>query len=234
MPPLPQPLTSPAWCFSSCIPSVTLWLIRKTPLPILPLTCLHALFIGILKVTLGLLGLSALEVRWGWGALSISPLTGPKPLEFYACEPVGESECTLSQVDRAFIHSTFKVCRWSAAIAITLSASVCPPPSPLLPALSPVFQRGVLACATSSQGFGPLTGRLWGIRQVRKKKRWRRKRSKPEQCPQRVKSAAGVASFRIVQHWAKWSCIDEWHRLDLCNIEDGVTEKQTGESIAKD
>lgn len=69
MPPPPQLLTSPAWCFSSCIPSVTLWLIRKTPIPILPLTCLRALFISILKVTLGLLGLSAVWSGVGMGGI---------------------------------------------------------------------------------------------------------------------------------------------------------------------
>lgn len=136
------------------------------PPPILPLTRLHALFIGVFKSHIGLawivrcLKLGALSIS----LQRISPLPGPRPLGFYACVPGCESECTLSQVDRAFIHSTLKVCRWLAAIAITVSASVC---LPLSLALCPIFQPGMLACATSSQGFGPLTGRLWGIRRVR-------------------------------------------------------------------
>lgn len=120
LPPPPQPPstpTSPAWCLSSHIPPMTPWLIRKTPWPSLHPSCpwpvsMHY-SLGFLKVTLGLLGLSAV---WSWGALSISlqrisPLPSPGPLGFYACVPGCESECTLSQVDRAFIHSTLKVCR---------------------------------------------------------------------------------------------------------------------------
>lgn len=104
------------------------------PPPILPLTRLHALFIGVFKSHIGLAWIVRCLKR---GALSISlqrtsPLPGPRPLGLYACVPGCESECTLSQVDRAFIHSTLKVCRWLAAIAITVSASVCLPLSLLL------------------------------------------------------------------------------------------------------
>lgn len=132
--------------------------------PIQPLTCLYALFIGVFKSHIGLAWIVHCLERW---TLSISSLLGPQPLGFYACVLVCESECTLSQEDRAFIHSTLKVCRWSAAVALTVLASVC---LTLSLALCPIFQTGMLACATRSQGFGPLTGRPWGIRQVRTKK----------------------------------------------------------------
>lgn len=99
----------------------------------------------------------------------------PQPLGFYACVPDCESECTLSQVDRAFIYSTLKVCRRLAVIAVTVSASVClslPLPLSLSLFSTPrsIFQPAMLACATSSQGFGPLTGKLWGIRRARAEK----------------------------------------------------------------
>lgn len=164
------PPTSPAWRLSSHIPPDDSLIDKKNSFtlspPISPLTRLHALFIGVFKSHIGLawivrcLKLGALSIS----LQRISPLPGPRPLGFYACVLVCESECTLSQVDRAFIHSTLKVCRWLAAIALTVSASVC---LLLSLALCPVFQTGMLACATSSRGFGPLTGRLWGIRRVR-------------------------------------------------------------------
>lgn len=62
------------------------------------------------------------------------------------------------------LFTQLKVCRWLAATAIRNSASVC---LLLFLTLCPIFQPRMLACATSSQGFGPLTGRLWGIRRVR-------------------------------------------------------------------
>lgn len=143
---------------------------KEPPLPVppptLPLTCLHALFIGVFISHIGLAWIVRCLKQ---GALSISlqrisPLPCPRPLEFYACVPGCESECTLSQVDRAFIHSTLKVCRKLAAIAVTDTASVSLPLS--LPLYS-IFQTEMLACAKSSQGFGPLTGRLWGIMRAR-------------------------------------------------------------------
>lgn len=88
----------------------------------------------------------------------ISPLLGPRPRRVYACVPGCESECALSRVDRAFIYSTLKACRWLAVNAMSPSIS---------PALCSIFQPETLACATGIRVFGPLTGRLWGIRRAR-------------------------------------------------------------------
>lgn len=172
------------------------------PPPILPLTRLHALFIGVFKSHIGLAWIVRCLKR---GALSISlqrtsPLPGPRPLGFYACVPGCESECTLSQVDRAFIHSTLKVCRWLAAIAITVSASVC-----LLLSLFCSLSH-LSACDVSMRNKQP---RLWpfdrqtvGNKTSENRRRRRRKRNKSEWCPRRVNSVAGAASLRIAQRWA--------------------------------
>ena len=172
------------------------------PPPILPLTRLHALFIGVFKSHIGLAWIVRCLKR---GALSISlqrisPLAGPRPLGFYACVPGCESECTLSQVDRAFIHSTLKVCRRLAAIAITVSASVCLPLSLALSlSLRPIFQPGMLACATSSQGFGPLTCRLWGIRRARTEEDEGERGTSQSGALEGSTRFAGAASLRITQ-----------------------------------
>lgn len=52
-----------------------------------------------------------------------------------------------------------------------LGLSLPPFPSPsLFSTPRSIFQPAVLACATSSRGFGPLTGKLWGIRRARAEK----------------------------------------------------------------
>lgn len=131
--PTPSNLNKPSLAFVFSLSPHDFLIDKKNslpiPPPILPLTHLHALFIGVLKSHIGLAWIVRCLKQ---GALSISlqrisPLPCPRPLEFYACVPGCESECTLSQVDRAFIHSTLKVCRWLAAIAVTDSASVCLP-----------------------------------------------------------------------------------------------------------
>lgn len=119
------------------------------PAPILPLTRLHALFIGVFKSHIGRAWIVRRFEAAAAVCVCVSVCVGgcyqslcreslysldPQPLGFYACVPDCESECTLSQVDRAFIYSTLKVCRRLAVIAVTVSASVClslPSPLPL-------------------------------------------------------------------------------------------------------
>lgn len=201
------------------------------PPPILPLTHLHALFIGIFKSYSGHAWIvHRLKLGGvGGGLLSISlqrisPLHGPRPLGFYACMPGCKSECTMSQVDRAFIYSTLQVCRLLAVIAVTVLASVCLPLSPS-PILCPIFQPGMLACATSSQGFGPLTGRLWGIR---------RGRTEKDEGERRISQSGALEG-------STWCCLTEncaalslitmrgyiqWGLTSYCK-EDTVTKRKT-------
>lgn len=81
-------------------------------------------------------------------------------------------------------------------MAITDSASVC---LPLSLALRPIFQNGILTCATSSQGFGPLTGRLWGIRQVRKEE------DEGESGTRQRDALQGSSRFLALPHWESCS-----------------------------
>lgn len=80
------------------------WLIKKyLNSPDLPLTHLHALFIGVFKSHIGLALDDPLLYR---RALSISLRSSPV---FYACALGCESKCTLAQPDRTFIHSALHV-----------------------------------------------------------------------------------------------------------------------------
>lgn len=158
--------------------------------------------LGFLKVTLGLLGLSA--VRTGVLSISlqrISPPPGPQPLGFYACVPDCESECTLSQVDRAFIYSTLRVCRWLAVNAVTVSASVCLPLSLSLARSLSHLSAGDVSMRNKQPRLWPFDRQTVGNKTSENRKRWRRKRNKSEWCPRRV-NRPSAASLRIVQRWA--------------------------------
>lgn len=183
--------------------------------------------LGFLKVTLGLLGLFAV---WRGGVLSISSLPGPQPLGFYACVLVCESECTLSQEDRAFIHSTLKVCRWSAAVALSLGLGLSPS---LTCSLSHLSDWDV-SMRNKQPRLWPFDRQTVGNKTSTNREKWRRERSNSKWCPRRVNWTAGTASLRIVQRWAKWPCMDKQRRPVWCLTEDIVMGKKTEKSTAWD
>lgn len=193
---VPPPTSNPASHFVFLNSHTSPWLIRENssalPLPILPLTHQHALFMGVFKSHIGL----AWIVRClKWAMLSISlqriaPLLGPQPQRFYVCVPGCKSECTLSRVDRAFIYSTLKACRWLAVNAITsLHRSV----SHHLPcSLFHISARNV-SMRNRHPCLWPFDRQTVGNRTSEDRRRQRGRRNKSEWCPRRVNA--------MLPHW---------------------------------
>lgn len=107
--------------------------------------------------------------------------------------PGCKSECTLSQVDRAFIYSTLQVCRWLAVIAITVSASVCLPLSYSLSHLS----AWDVSMRNKQPRLWPFDRQTVGNKTSENRRRRRRKRNKSEWCPRRVNL--------VLPHWESCS-----------------------------
>lgn len=154
----------------------------------------------LLKVTSGLLGLSAVWSRGGVINHTAEDLsTSWPPTSRVLCMPAGLREWVHSVPSRQGIYSlNLQVCWWLAAIAKMVSTSVCLACSL---ALCPIFQTGMLACATSSQSLGPFDRQTVGNKTSWKRGRWRRKRTESQWCPRRVSSGVGAASLRIMQRW---------------------------------
>lgn len=165
---------------------------------------------------------SHIELAWivhclKWAMLSISlqrisPLLGPRPWRFYACVPSCKSECTLSRVDRAFIYSTLKACRWLAVSALTSlhwSVSLHLPCSLFHISARNVSMRNRHPC------LWPFDRQTVGNRTSEDRKRQRGRRNKSEWCPRRVNA--------MLPHWE--SCGVELNdhawmnsgRLKLCS-----------------
>lgn len=159
--------------------------------------------LGFLKVTLGLLRLSAVRMG-GVINLSAESLSTPwTPTPRVLCMRAGLWEWVHPVPSRQGIYllnsQSLSVVGGHRYNILGLGLPPTPPHPSLSPALCPIFQPRLLACATSSQGFGPLTGKLWGIRRVRTEK-MKEKEEQVRVVPS--KGQPGAASLRIVQRWA--------------------------------
>lgn len=147
---------------------------------------------GVFKSHIGLAWIVRC-LKWAMLSISlqrISPLLGPRPRRFYACVPGCKSECTLSRVDRAFIYSTLKACRWLAVNAITSlhrSVSLHLPCSLFHISARNVSMRNRHLC------LWPVDRQTMGNRTSEDRKRQRGRRNKWEWCPRRVNA--------MLPHW---------------------------------
>lgn len=147
---------------------------------------------GVFKSHIGLAWIVRC-LKWAMLSISlqrISPILGPRPRRFYACVPGCKSECTLSWVDRAFIYSTLKACRWLAVNALTSlhrSVSLHLPCSLFHISTRNVSMRNRHPC------LWPFDRQTVGNRTNEDRKRQRGRRNKSEWCPQRVNA--------MLSHW---------------------------------